>query len=66
MKHPFIEDAQVKLRDQDHIIFGEVFLKLQGQSSITTKQLTILVKQLCKLDWRLKDLVLTIQNKTLV
>lgn len=57
---------QVKLRDQGHIIFGEVFLKLKGQSSITTKQLNILVKQLCKLDWRLKDLVLTIQNKTLV
>lgn len=60
-ENPLIEDANVKLRDQGHIIFGEIFLKLKGQSTITAKQLNIMLTQIYQLDWRLQNLVITIQ-----
>lgn len=54
---PWIEDAQVRFRDEGHVFFGEVFVVVRdGQAS--SQMLYEATRQCTSMDWRLHDLVL--------
>lgn len=52
---PGVEGADVRLREQGHVISGEIFVALEGEETIASKVDELSEKALA-LDWRLRDL----------
>ena len=54
----WVKDAQVRMREEGHVFFGEAFVVPRSDDSLTDK-IKRATEQLKDLDWRLHDLVLT-------
>ena len=53
---PWIADAQVRMREEGHVYFGEAFIVTRHD--ITAEQLYEATRQCASLHWRVHDLVL--------
>lgn len=53
----WITEASVRLRDDGHVFFGEVFIKLQSQS-VSINKIMKLQRKIKNLHWRLNDIVI--------
>lgn len=54
----WVKDAQVRMREEGHVFFGEAFVVAHSDESLTSK-ITRATEELKALDWRLHDLVIT-------
>lgn len=59
----FIENANVRLRDNGHLVQGEGNIVLKNNAHLTPALLDDLTSEVKKLDWRLQDFVLTLHEK---
>jgi cation diffusion facilitator family transporter len=57
-KHPWVEDARARLREEGHVYFGEVFV-VPATDRDLVRNLERAHQQLHDLDWRLHDVVVT-------
>ncbi len=56
-KLAWVRDARVRMRDEGHVFFGEVFV-VPADDERLTERLEEAREELRRLDWRLHDLVL--------
>jgi divalent metal cation (Fe/Co/Zn/Cd) transporter len=54
---PWVEDVQVRMREEGHVFFGEAFVVL-GQASAAPDLLYKATQDCAALDWRLHDFVI--------
>jgi cation diffusion facilitator family transporter len=54
---PWIEDAQVRMREQGHVYFGEAFVVLAEEENLTDR-LYHATQECAALDWRVHDFVI--------
>lgn len=57
-KLPWVRDARVRMRDEGHVFFGEVFVVPAGDDDLT-RRIAEAREALAALDWRIHDLVVT-------
>lgn len=55
-KRPWVKEVTVRMREEGHVFFGEVFVVPQGRGDLT-RQIGEAVEDLRELDWRLHDIV---------
>lgn len=55
----WVERADVRLREQGHLFFGEGYYRSRGDEPVSPEQLRAAVDKVKSLDWRLQDFALT-------
>ncbi len=55
---PWVEDAQVRMREEGHVYFGEAFVVVRHSDDLV-QRLNQAAKECAALDWRVHDLVLS-------
>jgi cation diffusion facilitator family transporter len=56
---PWIEDAQVRMREQGHVYFGEAFVVVSEEKNLT-ERLAHATQERAALDWRIHDFVIVL------
>ena len=56
LEQSWVSDAEVRMREEGHVFFGEVFVVPSDQRNLTT-HIDDAVRELMRQDWRLRDLV---------
>lgn len=64
LKHSWIADAEVRLHEQGHVIFGEGFIKSANDGAVSPEQLRGAMREIRDLDWRLQEFCLTVYPHT--
>ena len=54
---PWVADAQVRMREEGHVCFGEVFVVISDATDLVNR-LSAATQQCAELDWRVHDIVL--------
>lgn len=62
MQQDWIEQAEVRMREEGHIVWAEVFVKLAEKTSIDPARISDLQKQLQQIDWKLHEVLVTIES----
>ncbi len=57
-KLPWVRDARVRMREEGHVFFGEVFVVPRNDRDLT-EHITATTRALRALDWRIHDIVIT-------
>jgi hypothetical protein len=56
---PWIEDAQVRMREQGHVYFGEAFVVASEEENLA-ERLYHATQECAALDWRIHDFVIVL------
>lgn len=57
IKQPWVQEVQVRMREEGHVYFGEVFLVASDQTNLP-ERLAHAAEECSNLDWRIHDLVM--------